>query len=141
MSTCIFCEIVSGRELAHVIWEDERFLALLDIHPYREGHVLLLPKKHMKSIYELPEPFYSDFFRAAKQLFEPLKSAMNLDEVWVILETVNETRHLRIHLIPANREDEVNLDKRLGINSEQLAGIANRIRVEVVSRNLGPLVN
>ena len=135
MKDCIFCEIVNGGEPTHVIWEDQNFLALLDIHPYREGHALLLPKEHLSNVYELPEPLYSEFFQGAKRLYRPIMKAVNSDGVGVTLETVNAARHLRIHLIPFNHADKAGLYGRMDVNSSQLEDIAERIRTEISSSN------
>ena len=45
---CIFCKIRDEKLPSYKIYEDEDFLAFLDIHPINPGHLLLIPKKHVK---------------------------------------------------------------------------------------------
>ena len=50
---CIFCKIVSGEIPGKVIYEDNDFLAFLDVNPVVMGHTLLVSKRHCMAIYEL----------------------------------------------------------------------------------------
>jgi len=54
MTDCIFCKIVAGEIPADKVYEDEDFLAFLDIHPINLGHTLLIPKKHYENLFDLP---------------------------------------------------------------------------------------
>lgn len=55
MEDCIFCKIVKGEISADKVYEDENFLAFLDITPVNPGHILLIPKNHYQNIYEIPD--------------------------------------------------------------------------------------
>lgn len=47
--SCIFCDIVKGKEPCHKIWEDEEHLAFLSIFPNTKGFTVVIPKKHYSS--------------------------------------------------------------------------------------------
>ena len=51
---CVFCNIVAGKIPAAKVYEDEHALAFIDINPLAEGHMLLIPKMHCETIYEMP---------------------------------------------------------------------------------------
>lgn len=51
---CVFCAITEGRLPAHLIHQDEHFLVLLDIHPLRPGHLLIVSRAHAPYLSELP---------------------------------------------------------------------------------------
>jgi len=56
MQDCIFCKVVAGEVPAEKVWEDEKYLAILDINPYREGQTLVMPKAHWDSyVFDMPE--------------------------------------------------------------------------------------
>jgi histidine triad (HIT) family protein len=61
---CIFCEIIARRAQSHVVYEDDRTLAFLDLFPVTRGHVLVVPKKHVDRLTDLPESEYAGFLRA-----------------------------------------------------------------------------
>ena len=46
MADCIFCKIIAGDIPAHKVYQDDEFLAFLDINPVADGHTLLIPKSH-----------------------------------------------------------------------------------------------
>ncbi|MFF2028446.1 HIT family protein, partial [Streptomyces sp. NPDC058171] len=50
---CIFCEIVSGRSDASVVYEDENVMAFMDIRPWTSGHLLVVPKRHASGLADL----------------------------------------------------------------------------------------
>lgn len=53
-SPCIFCRIIAGEVPAARILEDDRALAFLDIAPFEEGHMLVIPKHHARTLTDLP---------------------------------------------------------------------------------------
>ena len=53
MDDCIFCKIIAGEIPSKKIYEDDEMLAFNDITPKAPVHVLLIPKKHIKSLLDL----------------------------------------------------------------------------------------
>ena len=53
MEPCIFCKIVAGDIPAHKVYEDEEFLAFLDIRPQSPGHTLVIPKAHARFVWDV----------------------------------------------------------------------------------------
>ncbi len=54
LENCIFCKIVAGQIPSHKVYEDDSFLAFLDINPEKPGHVQLIPKKHYRWVWDVP---------------------------------------------------------------------------------------
>ncbi len=50
--SCIFCKIVAGEIPSPKLFEDERFIAIKDLHPQAQFHALVIPKKHIVSLDE-----------------------------------------------------------------------------------------
>lgn len=55
MHTCIFCKIIKKEIPAHIVYEDENYLAFLDIRPLSPGHTLIIPKQHMRWVWDSPD--------------------------------------------------------------------------------------
>ena len=55
MNDCIFCKIISKEIPAHIVYEDEHYLAFLDIRPLSPGHTLIVPKQHMRWVWDSPD--------------------------------------------------------------------------------------
>lgn len=55
MNDCIFCKIINKEIPSNIVYEDEDILAFRDINPVAPVHILIIPKKHFKSILEIEE--------------------------------------------------------------------------------------
>jgi len=63
MTNCIFCKIAAGEIPAATIWENNKFLAVLDANPNTKGMTLIIPKAHYDSYaFEMPDDVYCEFF-------------------------------------------------------------------------------
>ena len=54
MDSCIFCKIVAGEIPSTKVYENENFLAFIDINPRAPGHVQVIPKKHYRWVWDMP---------------------------------------------------------------------------------------
>ena len=63
---CIFCKIVAGAIPSHKVYEDDKFLAFLDIHPLAPGHVQIIPKNHYRFVWDVPNA--GEYFEITKKL-------------------------------------------------------------------------
>jgi len=54
MNECIFCKIIARTIPSHIVYEDENFLAFLDIRPLSAGHTLVIPKQHIRWVWDTP---------------------------------------------------------------------------------------
>ncbi len=126
MENCLFCKIVKKELPSYKIWENENFLAFLDINPINPGHTILVPKKHVDYIFDLEEPLYSEMFKIVKQLSKVLKQAIGSKKIGLIIEGF-AVPHAHIHLIPINRGNELNPSRAKKGDPKQLLKIAENI--------------
>ncbi len=124
---CIFCKIANHEIPSKIVYEDEKFIAFLDLTQTTIGHTLVVPKRHSKNIYELNEEDARDALVVAKKVALKLKKAFN--PIGINLVNNNErplqsVEHYHIHLIPRyendgfdimfkDNSDKVNLDEIL----------------------------
>ncbi len=100
MESCIFCKIVAGDIKPAKIWEDEEFLAMLDINPNTKGMTLLLPKKHYDSdVFKMPDDSYQKFLLTAKRVVMILKKGLNVKRVAMVMEGMG-VNHAHLKLYP-----------------------------------------
>jgi histidine triad (HIT) family protein len=99
MNDCIFCKIISKEIPANIVYEDEQFLAFLDINPVRKGHLLLIPKKHDEWMVDVDDASIGDIFVQAKKIMRAMKQGVGCD--YVQLSVVGkDVPHFHIHLMP-----------------------------------------
>lgn len=78
-NNCIFCKIVNKEIPANVVYEDENFLAFLDIRPLGPGHTQVIPKEHHRYVWDVPNA--SEYFEIVKKIALAQKKAFNADIV------------------------------------------------------------
>lgn len=79
-SDCIFCKIVRKEIPAEIVYEDENFLAFLDIHPQSPGHTLVIPKDHYRFVWDYPET--GKYFEVAKKIALAQQKAFGNKTIW-----------------------------------------------------------
>lgn len=95
----VFGKIIRGEIPATKVYEDEQFLAFLDINPVTKGHTLLLPKERFIWIQDVPDEILGAIFIKVKELISAIKNATGCDLVEVLVEG-KDVPHFHIHLIP-----------------------------------------
>ena len=123
---CIFCKIVKGEIPAVKIWEDENYLAILDINSINPGHTLLIPKKHEDYLFDLNNEEYSGLMLKSKIVAELLKKKLNPKRIGMAVEGFG-VPHIHIHLVPINNPYELNPEKAKKMSSEKLNKIQEMI--------------
>ena len=124
----IFTKIVKGEIPAYKIAEDENFLAFLDVFPLAKGHVLVIPKQEIDSIFDLSDESYTNLWLFAKKTAKALKRAMPCKRVGIAVIGL-EVPHAHIHLIPLQNVEDINFSKpKLKVEDAELKGIAENIK-------------
>lgn len=128
MDDCIFCKIARGDIPCQKIYEDEKFLAFLDIEPFTEGHTLVIPKTHYRWVYDLPN--FGDYWQFAQKTTQIIQK--NLNPLYISYITMgNMVPHAHIHIIPRYPNDKlVGIYKglRTKTSSSELEIIAQKIK-------------
>jgi len=104
---CVFCAVISGRESATVIDENERLISFLDHRPLFHGHTLLVPKMHVQLLSDLPADRVEEFFLEAQRLERAVETGLGADGSMILVNNVisQSVPHLHLHVIPRRRKD------------------------------------
>lgn len=99
---CIFCKIAGEEIPSYKVYEDENYFAFLDIRPLNKGHTLVIPKKHYRWVWDMPDVsgFYSVVARIANALRKTFKT-----EYVVSLVFGEEVSHAHVWLVPRHEGD------------------------------------
>jgi histidine triad (HIT) family protein len=101
---CIFCKIVRGEIPAEIVHSDDISLSFLDINPVNEGHLLIIPKEHHKSMQETPDNLMKELFLKTKELMTGVKEGVGAEYV-AISVVGTDVPHFHIHIIPRSKGD------------------------------------
>lgn len=108
MDDCVFCKIVAGAISSYRVYEDDTFLAFLDIHPQTPGHVQVIPKAHHRWVWDVPE--YDAYLALAKKIAFAQRKAFETD--WILSRIVgDEVEHAHIWVFPGEtRGDKMDFE-------------------------------
>lgn len=99
MSDCIFCKIINGEIPSYKIYEDENYLAFLDIFPAVEGYTLVVPKKHYRWVWDVED--ISGYFAVCKKIAQHYQKVNNHEHVYSMI-IGEEVPHAHVRIIPGN---------------------------------------
>jgi histidine triad (HIT) family protein len=106
---CIFCKIVAGELPSKKVYEDEKTLAFLDIHPVNAGHTLVVPKAHAKNIFEISGEDWAAVQETARTLSHKIETAVGADGINLAMNNREHAGqvvdHAHVHIIPRFKGD------------------------------------
>lgn len=107
MTDCLFCSIVAGDAPAHLVLEDEAVVGFLDRRPVFKGHVLLVPRRHVQTLTDLPADLVAPFFGSARRVAAAVRTALGAQGSFVAINNVvsQSVPHLHVHVVPRTRGD------------------------------------
>lgn len=107
--TCVFCEIVAGRAPAHMVAEDERTVAFMDIAPLTPGHVLVVPRLHTAALWEMATADGEALMRTTLRVAAALEAAFRPEGINLFHATGEAAGqsvfHVHLHVVPRWRGD------------------------------------
>ena len=107
MVECPFCEIVSGERRADIVLDEPEAVGFLDLRPVFPGHVLLVPRRHVEALDDLPPELVAPLFDAARRLSRAVRAAVEADGSFVAVNNhiSQSVPHLHVHILPRRRHD------------------------------------
>lgn len=133
MNECIFCKIAAGAVPACKIYEDEAFVAFLDIMPAQKGHTLVMPKKHFENIIETPESVFEGLMAAAKRLAPAVITGSDSSGANIVINNGQSAgqivKHIHVHIIPRAEGDGVSVhwDHKPYKNKDEMSASMEKI--------------
>ena len=107
---CIFCDIIDGNIPSKKVYEDDKFLAILDISQTTTGHTLVMPKKHYENMLEMPENEYGELMMLVHRLASKIVDNLSANGVNTLINTnasAGQTvMHTHVHIIPRYDEND-----------------------------------
>jgi histidine triad (HIT) family protein len=108
---CIFCKILQA-DLPYKLYENEHFLAILDVNPLVPGHTLLIPKKHYSMSTEFPPEVSQTYLPSVQEVISILKDNLEKVEGFTVCQSIGEAAYQTVphghsHIIPRWKEDPI----------------------------------
>lgn len=99
---CLGCKLANKELPVHVVYEDDDVCCILDHDPFNEGHVLILPKNHIRYLDELSKSTAKSIIKASGILSKAIKELFHPDGITVCQNggIFDELTHFHIHIVP-----------------------------------------
>ncbi len=136
-ASCIFCRIVRGEAPGHLVWQDEMVAAFMDIYPSSRGHVLVVPRRHAVTVWDLTAQEAGAVMQAAWRIAHALRRVLQPAGLNLLQSNGavagQQVFHFHLHLIPRYGGEEGLRFRLRGPDAETpsadaLAELAARLR-------------
>jgi len=110
---CIFCKIAKKEIKANIIYEDDNFIAFPDANPRADSHTLIIPKKHYKTILDMPSTLGNEMLDAIKSIAMDLIKQGKAEGFNIIINSFEPAgqvvHHAHVHIIPRKKGDRLKI--------------------------------
>ncbi|ULG71984.1 HIT family protein [Macrococcus brunensis] len=134
MDSCIFCSIINRQASAHVIYEDDSTLALLDIAEDVDGHTLVIPKKHFNSILDCDADTLNAVMNTVQKVSRHFTENCHYDGVNLLnangIAADQSVPHFHIHIIPRKKNDGIEAWPEFEGSKEDIEDLHTLLKIE-----------
>jgi histidine triad (HIT) family protein len=136
--SCVFCAIVAGEAPAIRIYEDDGYLAILDIRPFTRGHTLVLPKQHTVDLTDTPSETLADMVVIGQRIARAARATELADATNI---GINDGRaafqtmfHIHLHVLPRRNGDKLSVARGMLLRRDPDREATARILREALAR-------
>ena len=121
--SCVFCAIVAGTAPAIPVYEDDDYLAILDIRPIVRGHTLVLPKNHHVDLTDTPAETLSGMLAVGQRVARAARaSELQADGNNIVINdgkaAFQSVFHIHLHVAPRQAGDKLSFAKGLVVRRD-----------------------
>ena len=106
---CPFCAIIAAEAdaEAHVVYSDPDVVAFLDHRPVFKGHTLVVPRRHLVTLAELPDSLLVPVFAVVRRVAAAMEAGFGADGTFVANNNriSQSVAHLHAHVVPRHKKD------------------------------------
>lgn len=122
----IFTKIIKGEIPCYKIAENKDFIAFLDVNPNAKGHTLVVPKKEVNKLFDLDADTYNKLMSFSREVAIALEKAIPCKRVGMSVIGL-EVPHVHVHLIPLQKMEDIQFNKKENFTAQQMQEIAKNI--------------
>ena len=126
----IFTKIINREIPGHIVAEDDKHIAILDINPNAKGHTLCIPKKEVNKLFDLSETDYMELMAFSRKVALGLEKVVDCKRIGVSVIGL-EVPHVHVHLIPLTTMEDARFLNKTAMSSEELAALAQEINAAI----------
>ncbi len=121
--SCVFCAVIAGDAPGVRIYEDDDYLAILDIRPIVRGHTLVIPKKHTVDLTDTPADTIAGMVRIGQRIAKAARaSELKADGNNIVINdgsaAFQSVFHIHLHVAPRKSGDKLSFAKGLVVRRD-----------------------
>ena len=134
---CLFCKIVNGKQEAHIIFEDETHVAIMDKYPIQQGHTLVIPKTHHEKVIDMSSDEISELFIRVPIIVRGILEVTGAEGFNIGQNNGKAANqiipHVHVHIIPRYQKTGNPWARRVIATDKELEDLASKIRKRLKS--------
>ena len=123
---------MEGEIPSYRVYEDENFLAFLDITPSTDGHTIIIPKKHYETTYDLPEELLKEILVVSRKIALMLRKKLGSEGFNILNSNYSvaqqEVPHVHFHVIPRYSKDNFKMIFENLVKDSNLEDVYKKIK-------------
>ncbi len=135
---CVFCAIADGEAPAIRIYENDGYLAILDIRPFTRGHTLVLPKQHTVDLTDTPPQTLADMITIGQRIARAARATELADATNVGINdgraAFQTVHHIHLHVLPRRNGDKLSVAKGMVLRRDPDREATGRMLREALAR-------
>lgn len=128
--TTIFSKIIAREIPAQFVYEDDICIVLMDKFPSVQGQTLVISKKEVDYIFDLPDEDYAHLFKVAKKIAQASDQAFDVKRTCLVVEGFEVPHvHIKLYPVPNTTENLGSIITNVSEKSdEELQVLADKIK-------------
>lgn len=126
----IFTKIINREIPAHIVAENDKFIAFLDVNPNAKGHTLCVPKQEINKIFDMDKELYLELMAFSHDVAQALEKTVSCKRVGMAVVGL-EVPHVHVHLIPLNEMKEMTFQHKVTLSQEEFKDLATAIASKI----------
>ena len=136
MENCIFCQIVAGEAPAYFVYQDDLVAAFLSLEQPNPYKVLVIPRAHIESVYDLDDEQAAAIFKATVKIARAVRDVSGCEGLNLVQSNgragQQDVFHFHLHVVPRFAGDSITLDwDNTPVSAKQLGKLADELRVKL----------
>jgi histidine triad (HIT) family protein len=137
--SCVFCAVIAGDAPSVRIYEDDDYLAILDIRPIVRGHTLVIPKKHTVDLTDAPADTVAGMVRIGQRIAKAARaSELEADGNNIVINdgraAFQSVFHIHLHVAPRKSGDKLSFAKGLVVRRDPDREATGRILRDALTK-------
>ncbi|RXG22048.1 HIT family protein [Leeuwenhoekiella aequorea] len=122
----VFTKIINREIPGHIVAEDDKHIAILDVNPNAKGHTLCIPKKEVNKLFDLDQDDYLQLMSFSRKVAIALEKVIDCKRIGVSVIGL-EVPHVHVHLIPLTTMDDARFIEKKSFTTDEFKELAAKI--------------